>query len=50
VDGWPYCSAATGDRDTGASRALTLTMIRKIAGAWHVPGKVRAQDYALAKA
>jgi HTH-type transcriptional regulator / antitoxin HigA len=31
-------------------RALTLPMIRKIAGAWHVPEKVLVQDYALAKA
>jgi HTH-type transcriptional regulator/antitoxin HigA len=30
-------------------RALTLPMIRKIAGAWHVPEKVLVQDYALAK-
>lgn len=28
-------------------RALTLPMIRKIAGAWHVPEKVLVQDYAL---
>ena len=32
------------------NRALTLPMIRKIAGAWHVPEKVLVQDYALAKA
>lgn len=31
-------------------RALTLPMIRKIAGAWHVPERVLVQDYALAKA
>jgi HTH-type transcriptional regulator/antitoxin HigA len=31
-------------------RALTLPMIRKIAGAWHVPEKVLVQEYALAKA
>ncbi len=31
-------------------RALTLPMIRKIAGAWRVPEKVLVQDYALAKA
>jgi HTH-type transcriptional regulator/antitoxin HigA len=31
-------------------RALTLPMIRKIAGAWHVPEKVLVQNYALAKA
>lgn len=31
-------------------RALTLPMIRKIAGAWHVPEKVLIQDYALTKA
>lgn len=31
-------------------RALTLPMIRKIAGAWHVLKKVLVQDYALAKA
>ncbi|MDP9085470.1 MAG: transcriptional regulator [Pseudomonadota bacterium] len=30
-------------------RALTLPMIRKIAGAWHVPEKVLVQDYPLAK-
>ena len=30
-------------------RAFTLPMIRKIAGAWHVPEKVLVQDYALAK-
>jgi HTH-type transcriptional regulator/antitoxin HigA len=30
-------------------RALTLPMIRKIAGAWHVPEKVLVQEYALAK-
>ncbi len=34
----------------GRHRALTLPMIRKIAGAWHVPEKVLVQDYALAKA
>ena len=28
-------------------RALTLPMIRKIAGAWHVPEKVLVQEYAL---
>ena len=33
----------------GRHRALTLPMIRKIAGAWHVPEKVLVQDYALAK-
>lgn len=32
------------------NRALTLPMIRKIAGAWHVPEKVLVQEYALAKA
>jgi HTH-type transcriptional regulator/antitoxin HigA len=31
-------------------RALTLPIIRKIAGAWHVPEKVLVQEYALAKA
>jgi len=30
-------------------RALTLPMIRKIAGAWHVPEKVLVQEYALAE-
>lgn len=30
-------------------RALTLPMIRKIAGAWHVPEKVLVREYALAK-
>lgn len=30
-------------------RALTLPMIRKIAGAWRVPEKVLVQEYALAK-
>lgn len=34
----------------GRHRALTLPMIRKIAGAWHVPEKVLVRDYALAKA
>ena len=34
----------------GRRRALTLPMIRKIAGAWHVPEKVLVQDYALARA
>jgi len=33
----------------GRHRALTLPMIRKIAGAWHVPEKVLVQDYALHK-
>ena len=32
------------------NRALPLAMIRKIAGAWHVPEKVLVQEYALAKA
>ena len=31
-------------------RALTLPIIRKIAGAWRVPEKVLVQEYALAKA
>lgn len=30
-------------------RALTLPMIRKIAGAWRVPEKVLVQEYRLAK-
>ena len=34
----------------GRHRALTLPMIRKIAGAWHVPEKVLVQAYTLAKA
>lgn len=29
--------------------ALTLPMIRKIAGAWHIPEKVLVQDYVLTK-
>lgn len=31
----------------GRRRALTLPMIRKIAGAWHVPERVLVQEYAL---
>ncbi len=30
-------------------RPLTLSMIRKIAAAWHVPEQVLVRDYALAK-
>jgi HTH-type transcriptional regulator/antitoxin HigA len=30
-------------------RALSLSMIRKIAQAWHVPEKVLVQDYALSR-